>query len=177
MPKDKTHMTERRLGNNIECVTVVYAPDMKALAEKIKRECHKKLFTCIEEPHTAKRKYTTPGKKWAYTKKGRGSYYCYTAMYWLKEHAPQVIRREVVLVNEDVDDFDTCDSCRRAAGDKMYLLVSKKGQSISAYCGACASDIKKARKRIPKQPDDMFHDRAVQRTVDSLFFVKIAAKC
>ena len=175
MPKDETHMTGRRLGNNIECVTVVYAPDTKALKEKIKLECGKKLFICISGPYKAKRKYTRPDIKWTYRKSGRGSYYYYSALYWLKEHQPQIIRREVVLVNEDGDDFDTCDSCGRSI-DKMYLLASKKGQCINAFCGACVSDIKKARKRIPKRPDDMFHDREVQRTVDDLFFVKTAAE-
>ena len=177
MPKDETKVTGRRLGNNIECATMVYAPDMKTLDEKIKLECSKKLFTCIGEPYTAKREYTRPDIKWTYTKKGRGSYYYCVGLHWLKEHAPQVIKREMVLVNEDVDDFDACDCCGHAASGKMYLLVSKKGQSISAFCGGCASDLKEARKRIPKQPDDMFHDRSVQRTVDDLFFVKTAAKC
>ncbi len=177
MPKDETNVTGRRLGNNIEYATLVYAPDMKALDEKIKLECGKKLFTCIGEPRTAKREYTRPGIKWTYTKNGRGSYYCCVGLYWLKEHAPQVIKREMVLVNEDVDDFDACDCCGHTISGKMYLLASKKGQSISAFCGACASDPKKARKRTPKQPDGMFHDREVQRTVDDLFFVKTAAKC
>lgn len=177
LPKDSTNVTGRRLGGKIEYVTVVYAPDMKALDEKIKLECSKKLFICIGGPRKEKREYTRPDIKWTYTKNGRGSYYYCAGLYWLKEHAPQVIKREMVLVNGDSDDFDACDSCGHAVSGKMYLLVSKKGQCINAFCGACASNPKEARKCIPKRPDDMFHDKTVQRTVDDLFFIKTAAKC
>ena len=150
MPKDETNVTGRRLGNNIEYATLVYAPDMKALDEKIKLECGKKLFTCIGEPRTAKREYTRPGIKWTYTKNGRGSYYCCVGLYWLKEHAPQVIKREMVLVNEDVDDFDACDCCGHTISGKMYLLALQEGPVHQRVLRRVRVRPKKGKKAHPK---------------------------
>ena len=173
LPEDETKVSGRRHGNNIEYVTIVYAPDLKTLNEKIEIEGNKNILICITAPYKEKREYRRVDRSYTYHKKGKGSYYYSAGLYWLKEHKPQVINREVVIVNEDIEDCNMCDSCGQTTNGKIYMLVSKKKHSFSAFCGKCKSDLKKARKQMEKRQKQSFH---IEQTIGDLFLVKTAIK-